>query len=109
MKIKPFKIPILTEEYTVKVTPKLMENEKAEGLVRPHEHLIEIDEELIKNERVFLRVLWHEIGHAYSLESGLHEFITSQAAEQFCQTFSALIIQLTGGKIIVKRKNTKRR
>ena len=72
-------------------------------MIKDHEHLIIIDESLRKNNPVMLRVLWHEIGHAFALESGLHEYTHTQAQEQFCQTFSALVIDLTGGSLKRKR------
>ncbi len=50
------------------------------------------------------RTLWHEIGHAYSWESGLHSTkLTMDAEEFFCETFSALICDLTGGTIRQRR------
>jgi hypothetical protein len=72
----------------------LIERDGVEGFVEPHKFLICIDASLKKNKRVFDRVLAHELCHCYAFESGLHEILSHQALEQFCQTMSSLICSL---------------
>lgn len=95
----PKRISVLGQSYAVKVVEGLMKDHGAEGMYLPQKHTILIDQELLKYPNYCLRTLWHEIGHAYALESGLHEILDAGALEQFCQTFSLCVIQLTGGKI----------
>lgn len=84
----PKKISILGQDYTIKPVKGLMERESIEGSCSSHEFLISVDASL--RGLVLRRVLYHEIGHAFCYESGLHEILTGQALEQFCQTFSGL-------------------
>ncbi len=92
LKRLPKEILILGETYRLKRVKGLLASEQLEGYVSPHEYLIVVDASL--GGRVLERVLLHEIAHAYAFESGLHEILSSQAIEQFCQTISALISQL---------------
>lgn len=90
----PKKISVLGQEYKIKQVKGLMEKENIEGSCSSHEYLISVDASL--KGLVLRRVLYHEIGHAYCYESGLHEIMSHQALEMFCQTFSGLIESLKG-------------
>lgn len=85
-------ISVLGETYRFKRVSGLIESEKLEGYVSPHEYTICIDSSL--KGRVFKRVLLHEICHAWLIECGLHETMGHQALEMVCQSFSALVSQL---------------
>lgn len=87
------RIKVLGESYQIKLVDGLMD-EGIEGLCCPHQYLIKIDKSLFKNKRAYKKVLWHEIGHAFAFESGLHEFLSAQSLEMFCQTFSNFMCQL---------------
>ena len=85
---------ILGETYRLKLVKGLMERDGCEGYCEPHSYLICVDASLRRNKRVFRRVLLHELCHAYAFESGLHEILSAQALEQFCQTMSSLVDKL---------------
>ena len=87
-------ITILGEVYKIKLIKGLMESEGVEGYVEPHDYEICIDAGLARNKRVFLRTFYHEVGHAFAFESGLHEFLSGQALEMFCQSFSKVMCDL---------------
>lgn len=97
MKI-PRRVNVLSEVYLVKWQRGLRESHGADGMCDPDKYTIYLDPALRSNARVLKRVLWHEIGHAYCFESGLHENLHLQAIEMFCQNFSALVCQ--SGKIL---------
>lgn len=94
----PKQVNILGQTYKLKLDKELAA-EGLEGYVEMPTYTIQIDASLKENEQYLLRTVWHEIAHAYAMESGLHEFLQPQAREMFCQTISALVIQLTGGKL----------
>lgn len=89
----PKSIMVLSEEYKIKLVDGLMERDQLEGYVDPHSFTIYLDKSLQKNQRAFWRTYWHEVGHAFAMESGLHEVLSAQAIEMFCQNFSAVMIQ----------------
>lgn len=93
----PKRITVLGQAYRIRVVSGLMRDHDAEGMYLPQKRTILIDRELLEFPDYALRTLWHEIGHAYALESGLHESLSPDALEQFCQTFSAVVIEITGG------------
>lgn len=88
----PKKISVLGHDYKIARVRGLMEKEGIEGSCSSHEFLISVDASL--KGLVLRRVLYHEIGHAYCYESGLHEIMSHQALEMFCQTFSGLLESL---------------
>lgn len=92
MKKLPKKISVLGQVYSLKLVEGLMERDQLEGYVSPHEYLICVDKSL--KGQVLRRVLLHELAHAYAFECGLHEFLSGQSLEMFCQTFSSLISHL---------------
>lgn len=90
----PKSIQILGQPYRIVLDKGLIKREGIEGYVLAYEYVIGIDASL--KGLVLRRVLYHEIGHAYCYESGLHEILTGQSLEQFCQTFSGLLESLKG-------------
>lgn len=88
------KICILGETYTLNFVKGLIDSEGLEGFCDAHSFKICVDASLKENKRVLKRVLLHEICHAYAFESGLHEVLSHQALEQFCQTMSSVIGKL---------------
>ena len=95
----PKTIYVLGERYELRVVKGLIAEHGAEGMFLPPKRTLLIDDSLLEHPSYLLRTLWHEIAHAYALESGLHETLSPDALEQFCQSFSACVIQLTGGKL----------
>lgn len=87
----PKKIMVLGVEYKLIFKPGLMENEGCEGLCDLHEYTITIDKSLLSNVRAFEKVFWHEVGHAFAHECGLHEVLDHQAREMFCQCFAVFM------------------
>lgn len=90
-------IKVLGETYRVVFKKNLMESEGLEGYADPHNYLIVVDASL--KGRARLKAFWHEVGHAFAFESGLHEFLSADAREMFAQTFSVFLCQL------MKKKN----
>jgi hypothetical protein len=90
----PKQVNVLGETYKIRLVAGLVTREHAEGYLEPDKFLISLDSKLVENERYFWRVYWHEVGHAFAHESGLHEFMSAQALEMFCQAFSALMVQM---------------
>lgn len=87
----PKKITVLGEVYKIYVVEGLMETDGLEGFCSGHEHKIAIDVLLVENPRVFWKVFWHEVGHALQFESGLHDSLSPDGREFFCQAFSQLM------------------
>lgn len=85
-------IMVLGQRYRIKRIRGLMKRDGLEGYVESHKFLIGIDSSL--KGLVFKKVLYHEAGHAFAFETGLHEFLSPQALELFCQSFAAFITQL---------------
>jgi hypothetical protein len=96
------KFQVLGETYALNLVKGLMDDDGCEGYCDAHNYAIFVDASLMKNKRVFRRVLLHELCHAYAYESGLHEFLSGQALEQFCQTASSFIDSLMNNN--AKRK-----
>lgn len=94
MKKLPKKVLVLGETYFVKRIKNLTEKENIEGYVEAHKYTIGIDSSL--KGKYMWRVFYHELGHAFCYESGLHEILSGQALELFCQGFSGLILSLKG-------------
>ena len=87
-------IQVLGETYRLKLVSGLIEREGCEGYCDPYSYTIVIDKALMKNKRIFRRVLLHELCHAFAIEAGLHEFMSGQSLEMFCQTMSSFIDKL---------------
>ncbi len=83
---------MLGETYTVKRVHGLIAREQIEGYVDPHLFVIGIDASL--KGRILERVWLHELAHVFAMESGLHEFLSEQAPEMFCQGFSGVVSKL---------------
>lgn len=96
--MKQFKLPkrirVLTEVYRVKLIKGLVERDGCDGCLDPYLFLISLDNTLLNKPRALKRTFYHEVGHAFCFESGLHEFLSAQSLEMFCQNFSALICQM---------------
>lgn len=96
--MKAFKLPssikVLTETYKVRVVKGLIESEQAEGMCDPGKYTIYIDDSLLLTPRALKRTFYHEVGHAFAFECGLHECLAASSIEMFCQSFSALICQV---------------
>jgi hypothetical protein len=66
--------------------------------------IIKVNPKKCGNNPQILRTLWHEIGHAFCWESGLASTrLGADGEEMFVETFSALICDLTDGKLKQKR------
>lgn len=87
-------VRVLGEVYKVRLAKGLIEREQAEGLCCPYTYTISIDASLIDNPRAFLKCYWHEVGHAFAFESGLHDSLSPQACEMFAQAFSNFVCKL---------------
>lgn len=87
-------IKVLGEVYKVSLVEGLIESEQAEGLCCPTSYTISIDSSLTSSPRAFLKCYWHEVGHAFAFESGLHDSLSPQACEMFAQAFSNFICKL---------------
>lgn len=90
------KIMILGESYKLIYKKGLSEREGLEGYADPHRYEIVIDSSFLEKgkERAHAKVFWHEVGHAYAFESGVHEFLGADAREMFAQTFSVFMCSL---------------
>ena len=85
-------IKVLGVPYKLLRKKGLMEDEGIEGYCDLHNYEIVLDESL--RERAFDKVFWHEVGHAYAHECGLHETLSPDAREMFAQTFSVFLCSL---------------
>lgn len=79
-------VGVLGEVYKIKLVSKLMEREGCEGWCCSHTYTIAIDSSI--TGRALEKVYWHEVGHAFAFESGLHEFMNPQSREMFAQCFA---------------------
>lgn len=90
----PKTVKVLGEVYNVRLVEGLINDEGAEGMCCPTTYTISIDPTLLAEPRAFLKCYWHEVGHAFAFESGLHDSLSPQACEMFCQAFSNFICKL---------------
>lgn len=88
----PKTVTVLGEVYKIKLVTGLMEADGVEGFCDAHLYMICIDKSIKK--RALAKVYWHEVGHAFAYESGLHEFLSPQAREMFAQTFSNFMCKI---------------
>jgi Zn-dependent peptidase ImmA (M78 family) len=85
-------IEVLHAKYNIFHVQGLGEEYDTDGFCEFEEPAIYIDLDLPKERK--LRVILHEITHAYAFESGLHEFLDDQSLEMFCQTLSGFLLSL---------------
>lgn len=87
---------MLGESYEILYEKGLSDKDGLEGYTDPHGYKIVIDSSFKEKgkERALDKVFWHEVGHAFAFESGLHEFLSADAREMFAQTFSVFLCQL---------------
>jgi len=90
----PKQVHVLGVKYSVRYESGLAARDGLEGYCAPAKYLIVIDRDLLKDEAYALRTMYHEYAHAFAIESGLHETLSPDALEQFCQTFSSFICSL---------------
>lgn len=95
----PKKIRVLTRMYTVRTNNKISEY----GRVDRHTCVIEINRQKCERPEVVMQTFWHEVGHAWVWEAGICNFLNGQAEEMAVESFAALVIDLTGGKITQRR------
>ena len=82
----PKQVSVLGETYVIKRIASLMEREGCEGWCCSHTYTIAIDSSI--KGRALAKVYFHEVGHAFAFESGLHEFMNPQSREMFAQAFA---------------------
>ncbi len=92
MKLPP-RITVLSEVYKVKWKRGLAESQGADGMCDPMAYTIYLDASLKTNPRALKRIFWHEVGHAFCFESGLHENLPLAGIEMYCQAFSGFMCQ----------------
>ncbi len=90
----PKQVTVLGKLYRVSYVRGLMERDECEGFCAPAKFEIVIDRELLKYPEYARRTFYHEVGHAFAIESGLHETLSADSIEMFCQAFSSFICSL---------------
>lgn len=85
-------IKILGVAYKIVRKSNLMEDDGLEGYADLHNYEIVLDASL--SGKALAKAFWHEVGHAYAYECGLHETLGTQAREMFAQTFAVFLCSL---------------
>lgn len=86
----PTSITVLTQKYIIKRVADLADKDGIDGYVEASTFTIGLDSELVG--QLLFKTFWHEVGHAFALESGLGESLSADALEMFCQSFSSFIL-----------------
>jgi hypothetical protein len=98
MKKKYYKLPktisILGRLYTISYNPDLT---GAYGQCDKVRGEIQINPVACGSKELILKTTWHEIGHAWCWESGMSNFLSSQAEEMVVESFANLNYSLHGG------------
>lgn len=83
---------VLGKKVPVYLVDGLAEGAGALGRYHYAHHLIEIDSAHAKTSD-FEQTLMHELAHAFAHRAGLHQAISRDAEEMFCESFSFLITE----------------
>lgn len=89
----PKSIPILGRMYSITYNESL----DAYGICNRHRATIEINPVRCENKELIIKTTWHEIGHAWTWESGMCNFLSAQAEEMVVESFANLNYSLHGG------------
>lgn len=89
----PKEILVLSTTYAISRQKDLAKDEGLDGYADPRSRKIVLDDEL-KGDYL-TRVFWHEVGHCFAFESGLHDALSHPSAvEMFAENFGAFLSQI---------------